>query len=365
MNPSAPLHVRDVGVCPVVVPLPRPIRTAAGAMTEAPLLLIDLGTEEGVTGRSYLFAYQTLMLKPLADLVAAMGGMITNDSLAPLELASKLRSRFTLLVTRHLIGMALSGLDMAAWDALGVATGQPLVKLLGGAAKPLRAYLGNGVGVIPLAEVPDTAAKLAAEGWPAIKIRLGREAFADDLAAVRAARRSIPDHVALMADFNQSLTVVEAIRRGRALDSEGLSWIEEPVRADDFQGCARVAAAVSTPVQIGENFSSAFEMHAALRCDASDFVMIDAQQIGGVTGWLAGSALAQVYGAEVSSHLFQEASAHLLAVSPTAAWLEYMNVADPILAEPLRPVGGMITAAQRPGIGLVWDDRAVQTYRVA
>jgi mandelate racemase len=228
----------------------------------------------------------------------------------------------------------------------------------------VRAYLGNGIGIIPVAEVSDAAAKLASQGLPAIKIRLGREVFADDLAAVQAARRSIPEDVVLMADFNQSLTVAEAIRRGKALDAEGLHWIEEPVRADDFEGCARVAAAVSTPVQIGENFSSAFEMHAALRSRASDLAMVDAQQIGGVTGWLAAAALAQTYGTELSSHLFQEVSAHLLAVSPTGAWLEYMNAADPILAEPLAVVGGRASASTRPGIGIVWDDKAVQKYRV-
>jgi mandelate racemase len=365
MNVPVSLHVREVSVCPVVVPLQWPIRTASGTIAEAPLLLIDLQTEEGVTGRSYLFGYQPLTLKPLVDLVRAMGEMITRDRVAPVDLQRRIRGRFTLLGARSLIGMALSGIDMAAWDALGVATGQPLVTLLGGTSRPLRAYLGNGIGIIPVAEVAGTAAKLAAEGLQALKIRLGRDVFADDLAAVRAARQSIPAHVILMADFNQSLTVTEAIRRGRALDDEGLSWIEEPVRADDFRGCARVAAAVSTPVQIGENFSSAFEMHEALRCEASDFAMMDAQQIGGVTGWLAGMAVAQVHGAEVSSHLFQEVSAHLLAVSPTCGWLEYMNVADPILAEPLRAADGMISASARPGIGLAWDDKAVQRYRVA
>jgi mandelate racemase len=363
MNAQAALHVRDVVVHPVVVPLQWPIRTASGTMTGAPLLLIDLRTVEGVIGRAYLFGYQELTLKPLADLVLAMGGMIANDPLAPLELNRKLRRRFTLLGARSLIGMALSGLDMAAWDALGAATGQPLVSLLGGTPRPVRAYLGHGVGVIPVSEVPEAAATLAAEGLPAIKIRLGRDAFADDLAAVRAARQSIPAHVMLMADFNQSLTVAEAIRRGRALDDEGLCWIEEPVRADDFRGCARVAAALATPVQIGENFSGAFEMHEALRCDASDLVMIDAQQIGGVTGWLAAAALAQTYGVEVSSHLFHEVSAHLLAVSPLCGWLEYTNVADPVLAEPLRPVGGAVSAPSRPGIGIAWDDKAIQKWR--
>lgn len=364
MNPPALLHVRDVGISPVVVPLPWPIRTASGAITDAPLLLIDLHTDEGVTGRAYLFGYQTLTLKPLGDLVLAMAAMIKGDAVAPLELVRKIRGRFTLLGARGLIGMALSGVDMAAWDALGIVSGQPLATLLGGAPKPVRAYLGNGIGIIPVSEVSEAAARLAGQGLPAIKIRLGREAFADDLAAVRAARRSIPEHVLLMADFNQSLTVAEAIRRGTALDAEGLYWIEEPVRADDFEGCARVAAAVSTPVQIGENFSSAFEMHAALRCGAADFAMADAQQIGGVTGWLAAAALAQTHGTELSSHLFQEVSAHLLAVSPTGAWLEYMNAADPILVEPLAVVGGMLSASMRPGIGIVWDDKAVQKYRV-
>lgn len=362
---SAPVHVRDVRARPVVVPLEWPIRTASGAIAEAPLLLIDLQTAEGPVGRAYLFGYQTVTLKPLAELVVAMGEMIAKAPVAPLELARTLRARFTLLGTpRSLVAMALSGLDMAAWDALGVATGQPLVTLLGGAPMPLRAYLGNGIGVVPVAEVSETAARLAGLGMPALKIRLGRDTFADDLAAVRAARGAIADHVVLMADFNQRLTVAEAIRRGRALDGEGLYWFEEPVRADDFQGCARVAAAVTTPVQIGENFSGAFEMHEALRAGASDFVMVDAQQIGGVTGWLAAAALAQVYGAEVSSHLFQEASAHLLAVTATRGWLEHMSVADPILTEPLRPVDGMLTASTRPGLGLAWDEAAVERYRL-
>jgi mandelate racemase len=365
MSAAMTMHVREVNVCPVVVPLERPIRTASGTIHDAPLLLIDLLTEEGVTGRSYLFGYQTLTLKPLADLVRAMADMITNDPLAPLELNRKLRRRFTLLGRRSLIGMALSGLDMAAWDALGHAHDQPLAALLGGTPRPLRAYMGNAIGVIPPSEVSGTAAELAAEGFPAIKIRLGREAFAEDLAAVRAARQGIADHVVLMADFNQSLTVAEAIRRGRALDGEGLYWIEEPVRADDFRGCARVAEAVMTPVQIGENFTSAFDMQEALECAASDLVMVDAQQIGGVTGWLAAAAVAQVHGVEVSSHLFPEVSAHLLAVTETSGWLEYMNVADPILARPLRPSGGTISASTQPGIGLAWDADAVQKYRLA
>jgi mandelate racemase len=359
------VRVSGVDACPVVVPLDRPIRTASGTIGEAPLLLLDLHTDAGVTGRAYLFGFQAATLAPLQALVRALAAAVQGDPLAPLELDRTLRARFALLGTRGLLGMALSGLDTAAWDAAAHAAGLPLVRLLGGAPRPVRAYLGNGIGVIPVAEVAETAARLAAEGLPGMKIRLGRPAAGEDVAAVRAARRALPDGVALLADFNQSLSVAEAIRRGQALDEEGLGWIEEPVRADDFRGAAQVAAAVRTPIQLGENLASAFEMHEALRAGAADVLMADAQQIGGVTGWLRAAALAHAHGVPLSSHLFQEVSAHLLPLSPTADWLEYMSLADPILAEPLRPVDGALTAPARPGIGLAWDDAAVRRYRIA
>jgi mandelate racemase len=129
---------------------------------------------------------------------------------------------------------------------------------------------------------------------------------------VRAARGAIPDDVEVMVDFNQCLPGDEAIRRGRALDGEGVYWIEEPVRADDFGTCGRVAANVATPLQIGENFNGVFEMQEAVRVNTSDFVMPDVQRIGGVTGWLRAAAIAQAAGqADVESPLHRgERSSH-------------------------------------------------------
>jgi mandelate racemase len=258
--------------------------------------------------------------------------------------------------------MAVAGLDMAAWDALAVAAGVPLVALLGGQPRPIAAY--NSLGMIPPAEAADAASKTVAAGFKALKIKIGWPTLAEDLAVVRAARKALGDDIALMVDFNQSLTQPEAIRRGRVLDGEGIAWIEEPVRADDFRGAAAVAAQVRTPIQIGENFNGPYEMELALSLGASDLVMPDPQQIGGVTGWLRAAALAQMAGLPCSSHIFIEVSAHLLAVTPTCHYIEYLDVAAPVLAEPLRPVDGMIEARARPGIGLVWNEDAVQRYRV-
>ena len=167
-----------------------------------------------------------------------------------------------------------------------------------------------------------------------------------------------------MVDYNQALTVPEAIDRSRALDGEGVYWIEEPIRHDDFAGCAEVAQAAVTPVQIGENFSQVYDMEKALAARACDLVMPDVERIGGITGWERASALARDARVSMSSHLYPEVSAHLLAATPTAHWLEYVDWMNALLDEPLKIVSGAAIASERPGIGLAWNDDRVHRYVV-
>jgi mandelate racemase len=209
----------------------------------------------------------------------------------------------------------------------------------------------------------EEADKSLAASFTAIKFKIGWPTFAEDLAAVRAFREAAPE-AELMVDFNQSLTIAEALRRGHGLEDEGLAWIEEPIRCDDFVGFAQIAADLKTPLQIGENFSGIFDMERALRAGASDYVMCDVQMIGGVTGWLRAAALAQVASKNFSSHCFVEASAHLLTVTPTRHWLEFLDVASGVLVDPLEVVKGTVAAPDRPGVGLVWDEAAVAKARV-
>lgn len=360
---NVPLTVSGIHTTPVVAPLKTPIVTAVGTLGEAALLLIDVTTKEGVTGRAYLLCYQRFALKPMDELVKALGATIVGDTVAPAEIEPKLRRAFTLFGgTRGLAGIAISGLDMALWDALGQAASLPLATLLGGGPRPIRAY--NSLGMLSGKNAAAEAEKALAGGFTAIKFKIGWPTVEEDLAAVRAARKAVPDGVALMVDFNQSLSVPEAIRRCRALDDEGLTWIEEPVRCDDFRGCAQVAAAAHTPIQIGENFAGTFDMEAALHASACDFVMPDPQQIGGVSGWLRAAALAHAAGKPCSSHIFIEASAHLLAVTPTCHYLEFLDSAGAVLQEPPRVIDGTVTASSRPGIGLAWDEAAVKRYRL-
>jgi len=358
------MKIKAIRVRAVSAPIRRPLTTSVGTVSSAALLLIDLQTDAGITGRAYLFGIGKHNLPPIAKLVEAMAEMVKGDGLSPLDLERKLRAKYALLGVHNIVLFAIAGIDAAAWDAWAQALGQPLVRLLGAAPRPIPAYNSNGLGLLPLKELPKAATDLLKGGFNAVKLRLGRSAAREDLEALRTVKKAIGPEVKLMVDFNQGLSVAEAIRRGHMIDAEGgVEWIEEPVRADDFLGCSSVRKEIQTPIQIGENFMGPEQMAQALAAGASDYVMPDLERIGGVTGWMRAAALAQGAGLEMSSHLFPEASCHLLAATPTCHWLEYVDWANAILKDPLEVKDGFATIADRPGTGVAWDEKAVKKHQ--
>ena len=357
------LKIKTIRVRAVAAPVKRPLQTASGTVSAAALLLLDLETDGGIVGRSYLFSPGKPHLPAIARLVEAMAEMLKGDAVAPFDIEKKLRARYALLGVHNIVLFAMSGIDMAAWDALGQALGQPLARLLGATPRPIPAYNSNGLGILPIKLLQKEAVELVEEGFSAIKLRLGRPDAREDLAAIRAVKKEVGPDVLLMTDFNQCLSVAEAVKRGRMIDEEGgIYWIEEPVRADDFAGCSLVRREVHTPIQIGENFMGPEQMAQALAAGACDYVMPDAERIGGVTGFMRAAALAQGAGVEMSSHLFPEASCHLLAATPTSHWLEYVDWAEPILKNPLVLNKGFVEIPGRHGLGMEWDEKAVKRF---
>jgi mandelate racemase len=364
-DPKLPqLTIRAVRSIGVEIPMTYALGTSQARITRAPLLLIDLETEEGVTGRAYLFCYLRAAAPAMASMLAELGRMVEGDRVVPAELWGKLAQRFMLIGVQGVVRMAMAGLDVAAWDALALAAGVPLATFLGGRPQPILTYNSCGLGLMTLEEVADEAEKLLAGGFRAVKLRLGYPSLKEDLAAVHAVRRRIGDDIALMVDYNQVLSVTDALERGHALDAENIYWLEEPIRHDDYAGCASLKQAIATPIQIGENFSTPVAMETALAAGAADYVMPDLERIGGATGWRRAAALAAEHRIKMSSHLFPEVSAHLLAVTPTAHYLEYVDWADSLVQEPLRIVDGHAIIPERPGNGLIWDQAKVARFRM-
>jgi mandelate racemase len=345
----------------VVTPMARPLKNAFGVIDVAPLVLIDVATDQGITGRAYLFAYSKQVLKPFVHLVEEIGRDLVGKPVAPYDLMAAMNAKFRLLGTQGLVGMAMSGLDMAFWDILGKAAGKPVVELLGGTAKPVRCYDSYGALEVPADE---KAIRHSLDlGFKAIKTKGGDGDAANDERRIKALRKLIGPDVALMLDFNQSLDPAEAKRRITRLAPYDLTWIEEPVPQENLTGHAEVREGSEIPISAGENWWFPRGFAEAIAAGASDFIMPDLMKVGGITGWLGVAGQADAASIPMSSHIMAEASAHVLPVTPTAHYLEYLDFAGLILAEPTKIVDGTLTA-RGPGLGMEWNETAVAKYQV-
>jgi mandelate racemase len=359
------LTLRSIETTAVLVPLRRPVISKIGLFDRWPMILLDLYTNEGVVGRSYLAPYLRDSIRYIVPAISDLAQMHAGKPLAPLDLFQAGRRALNLVGYEGVSMIAVSGVDMAAWDALAKAAGLPLATYLGGTCAPVRAYNSNGLWLTEPASLAREASELVGEGgFDALKLRLGRDRLADDLAAIAEVRRAAGDDVKLMVDFNQGLSFGDALMRCAALDDSGLSWFEEPIVYNNLSGYAELARTLKTPVQIGENFYGPRALHDAIASRACDYVMPDAMRIGGVSGWLRSAPIAAAAGVQVSSHLYPEVSAHLLRVTETAHWLEWQDWADPVLAEPFKVQNGAIEIPERAGVGIEWDTKAVERYRI-
>ncbi len=327
-------RIRSLTTRGMMVPLKFTLGTSAAVIKAVPLLLVDLLNEDGVTGRAYAFCYRPSGAVAMSSHLAEAVDLLKDKDTTPFDAMQILSRRFALLGVTGAVRMALSLLDMAMWDAIAQMQRVPLSSLLGSSPKPLLAYDSRGLGLMEPDRLAEEARTLLENGLRAIKLRLGYPSLSEDLAALRAVRKSISgSDVAIMVDYNQALTSTEAILRGRALEREGIYWL-----------------------QIGENFNGPEGLLRAIIARASDYVMPDVARIGGVTGWLQAAGIAAAHGIEMSSHLMPEVSAHLLCATPTAHWLEYVDWADAIVEEPLKIRDGMVLTSEKPGSGIAWDE---------
>ncbi len=359
------LTLESIEIKSLSVPLRRPIQSKVGAYPNWPFVLIDVRTREGVVGRSYLEPYLHSAVPSINSMIQLIAEMFKGKVLAPLDVFSEAMKTLHLHGRQGTTMIAISGIDMAIWDALGQASGRPLAQLLGGSTGRCRAYNTNGLWLIPLERLAQEAKELVAEGnFKAIKIRLGRPTLKEDLQAIRIVREAVGDDILLMSDFNQGLNFGEALQRLHALDGQGLYWFEEPIVYDDFEGYAQIAREIKTPIQIGENIYGHREFLKAISARAADLYMPDLMRIGGVTGWMRAAAIAGAAGLPLSSHLYPEVSAHLMRVSESADWVEWRDWGNPFLKDPFAVEDGQVVVPDRPGSGIQWDEQAVARYKI-
>ena len=289
--------------------------------------------------------------------------ILKESILSPVDFYEKARRSLHFVGYEGLSLIAISGLDMAIWDALAKAADMPLCVFLGGSLGAVKAYNSNGLWLKRPDQLGDEAIDLINEGnFKAIKLRLGRDRVSEDLSAIRAVRSAIGDEMEIMVDFNQGLDMAEALHRCHRIDDLGIYWIEEPIVYENLDGYSQLTSELKTPIQLGENFYGPRELYRAIQKRASNFVMPDFMRIGGITGWLRSAAIAGAAGIPVSTHLYPEVGAHVMRVTDTAHWLEWQDWANIILKKPFKLKGGSLEIPNEPGIGLEWDEKSVSTH---
>lgn len=261
---------------------------------------------------------------------------------------------------------AISAIDIALWDLKGRLEDTPLWKMAGGTNAVTRAYRGGVDLNLSILELAESVRMHLAQGYRAVKIKVGKPDIAEDIERIAAVRSVLGPDIPLMVDANYGYTVERAIAAARAFKPFDLVWFEEPIHPDDYAGYGEIAAATGMPLAMGENLHTLEEFKLAYRYASLSFIQPDASNCGGVTGWLRAARLAQVAGLPVCSHGMQELHVSLVAAQPNAGWLEvHAFPIDRYTARPLVMQDGKAIAPDEPGCGVSFDWAMLEGAHVA
>ncbi len=351
------MKVTRVQTQAVVVPLDAPIGSALGQIADFGCVLVSVHTDGGVTGENLVFTLNNRRTSVLRQMVDELADLVVGQDAGHIAgFWARAWKDINFFGHKGVPVMGISAIDGALWDALGKASGLPLYRLLGGAKTRVPAYHSGGLWLSrSLDELAAEAESFVAQGFRAIKMRLGLPDPADDIARVRLVRAAIGPSVKLMADANQGLTEAQAIRLGRRLEEFNLTWFEEPLPAWDLEGLARVAAALDTPIASGETEYTRYGFRRMLELRSADILMPDLQRVGGVSEFMRVGHMAESHDIGVSSHLFPETSLQVLGALSNSIFLEYMPWFGRLYNESLEFADGDALVPERPGWGFTFN----------
>ena len=332
---------------------------------------LEIETDQGVTGIGLTFipALNASPLTPaLKEAVDALSQMVVGEDPMNVEaIASNLTEAASGSGPGGIFSLALSAVDMALWDIKGKALDQSVCSLLGGYRDRLPAYASGALMRTHNVEyLTEAGPRLVEMGFKQMKTQLGGESTVSrELERIRVLRDGIGDDIDLMCDINQLWNVNQAIDIGRRLEEYHLFWLEDVVAHDDYQGLARVADALTTPIAAGEYHYGITPFRHMLEARSIDIVMIDLLRVGGITQWRKVAGMAEAFNLPVVSHLVPEIHVQLMAAIPNGLTVEYMPWTLRLFEETPKLENGDIVVPQKPGLGLKFSEDAIKQYQVS
>jgi L-alanine-DL-glutamate epimerase-like enolase superfamily enzyme len=361
------MKIASVTVDVLKVPLEQPYFAAGKHITSYWHVLARVRTKDGIEGFGYVVLLNDSLVRPLADATRELGQLLVGMELfAPEKAWAALDRAAEWIGPGGMVSYALAPLDIAIWDAMGKAAGQPLYRLLGGFSDRVPTYASDGLWYsLSLEELAASAQRHRENGFSALKLRIGHEATpAGEVARVRAVREAVGDDMHIMVDATESWDVNHALACGRALQDAGIHWLEDPVNHRDLAGLQRMTSLLDVPIATGEHLYTLSEFANLIDARAAGVVIIDLARIGGITSWRHVASLAQAHDVRVCGHVIPEVHVHLLAAVPNGYLAEYVPRSERILEAMPTIKDGKLVAPDRPGLGLALDQEAVRRFTI-
>lgn len=367
------MKITDITVQRYAWPRPKPIRNGKYTYTTVGLNLVQVHTDEGITGLGW--GGGTAAGRP-GEVVSALvehykQALIGED---PFDYRRHWDAMWEpkIVGRRGMSTQVLSAIDIALWDVMGKWLGKPVHKLLGGYRDRIPTYIAGGYyeegkGLKELArEMEDNLAL----GARAIKMKVGGVSINEDVERVRVVRETIGPDIKLLVDANNAYAAYEAIDMARKMEKYDVFWFEEPVAPDDYRGHAQVAQSTIIPIATGENEYTRYGFRDLIEHRAAAIFNADAQILGGITEFMNVAALAAAHDLRMAPHGAQEIHIHLVAAVSNGLILEfYRETVDPlrgrIFKHPLTlDKDGCTSVPDRPGLGVEPDYKVLEPYRV-
>ncbi|TQF81636.1 mandelate racemase/muconate lactonizing enzyme family protein [Elioraea sp. Yellowstone] len=345
----------------------RPRSDAIQAFTCQETPVVRIVSDDGADGIGYSYTIGTggsSVIALLRDHLAPR--LIGRDADAIEAIWQDLFWHTHALSVGPLTALALAAIDTALWDLRGRRLGVPLHRLAGGAKEAIPVYdTESGWLHVETPQLVADAQAAAARGFRGVKVKVGKPHLREDVARLEAVRRAIGDGVELMTDANQGFTVAEAIRRAGAFEAAGLglAWYEEPLPAEDVEGHARLCAATTIPIAVGESLYHPAQFRDYLARHACRIVQVDVARIGGITPWLKVAHMAEAFNVAVCPHYLMELHLPLCCAVPNSAWLEHIPQLDDVTDSRVAIEGGLARASTEPGNGIVWNREAMHRHQ--
>jgi L-alanine-DL-glutamate epimerase-like enolase superfamily enzyme len=323
-------------------------------------------TDDGLEGVGHTMTLRPAWFKTLATAVEELAELVVGeDPTQPEKIHHKMLSTLSWFGPGGMVEFAACAVDIAVWDLLGKAAGQPLYRLLGGSRQRVPAYISGQLSRrLTLDELARASADFKAQGWKAMKMNLGIEKTPQaEAARVRAVREAVGPEVEILVDVNARWTPSQAIRTGRFLEEFRLFWLEDPTEADDLEGLAEITRQLDTPVATGEKYYGVAPWRRVLGAEALDIVMVDMMRAGGITPLRKVAALCEAHRIPMASHTQHEIYTHCIAALPHGLIVEWMPWSCKIFRGDPELDRGELVLSDRPGHGMELDREFVQKHR--